>query len=55
MNLDINTTFIHKKIDEYIIGLYKTGLVTDKSLLNKYSNGGHKALSLVYHIFLRSE
>ena len=41
MNLDINTTFIHKKIDEYIIGLYKTGLVTDKSLLNKYSNQLH--------------
>ena len=41
MNLDINNDFIHKKIDEYIMGLYKTGLVTDRNLLNEYSKQLH--------------
>ena len=36
MNLDIDKRFIYQKIDEYIMRLYKIGLVTDKNLLDDY-------------------
>ena len=41
MDLDINSELIHKKVDEYIILLKKTGLVTDKDLLGKYKEKLH--------------
>jgi hypothetical protein len=41
MTLDINDRFIYQKIDEYLLWLYKTNLVTDKYLLNEYSKKLH--------------
>ena len=41
MILDINANLINQKIDEYLLWLYKTDLVTDKCLLNEYSKKLH--------------